>query len=513
MKNRKLILTAVFMAFATLLAKLCGLVRDSMIAGYFSAGMETDAFMTATKLPTMLFDMVIGGVISASFIPVFNSVREKDGINTAEKFAGKFIMLVISVALVIACLGIVFSDQLVTLLAPGFSGDKHILTSELTAIMFPMIIFTGLAFCFVGLLQSYGEYNIPAIISLVSNVAIIAYFPLFADKYGIRGLAYTMLIAWSLQVIIQVPSLIKFKYKFRPSFKFNDANLKAALLLAGPMLISTWIQPLYSVINSRLASGIAGAPTILELANRLYVVMTGVFSFVVTNLIFPKVAKSNAENNDEEGKKLIVSSLKLMFYILLPMTVGVIILAKPITSIIYEHNKFSKESVEAVTTVLKCYSIGMVALAINEVLSKYFFSMHNSKTPMRNSILSMIINIFLAHILFNAFKTPGLALAAAGGSISNAVLNWISLKDKKLFCKSDWIVVLKSVVSTVVMAFLVYVLYIFISSPSAGMMGNVYSCIICGIVGVAIYLIMSYFLKIEFITGFLKGGKSKTNEK
>ena len=505
MKNRKLILTAVFMAFATLLAKLCGLIRDSMIAGYFSAGMETDAFMTATKLPTMLFDMVIGGVISASFIPIFNDVREKKGIKTAEVFAGKFIMLIVSVALVISYLGIVFSDTLVTLLAPGFTGDKHILTAELTSIMFPMIVFTGLAFCFVGLLQSYGEYNIPSIISLVSNVAIIIYFPLFANKYGIKGLAYTMLIAWSLQVIIQLPSLIKFRFKFRPSFKFKDDNIKAALLLAGPMLISTWIQPLYSVINSRLASGIAGAPTILELANRLYIVMTGVFSFVVTNLIFPKVSKSNAESNDEESKKLIVSSLKLMFFILLPLTLGVMTLSKPITSIIYEHNKFSQESVAAVSIALKCYCVGMVALAVNEVLSKYFFSMQNSKTPMRNSILSMIINIVLAHLLFNTFETPGLALAAAGGSISNAVLNWISLKDKNLFNKYDWLDVFKSIASTAVMGFVVCVLYATLNET----MGNIIICLICGSVGILIYLGMSYILKIQFITEIFKRRKAQ----
>ena len=507
MKNRKLILTAVFMAFATLLAKLCGLIRDSMIAGYFSAGMETDAFMTATKLPTMLFDMVIGGVISASFIPVFNNVRERDGIKTAEKFAGKFIMLIVSVAVIISCLGIIFSDSLVTLLAPGFTGDKHILTAKLTSIMFPMIIFTGLAFCFVGLLQSYGEYNIPSIISLVSNVVIIAYFPLFADKYGISGLAYTMLIAWSLQAIIQIPSLIKFKYKFRPSFKFKDTNIKAALVLAGPMLISTWIQPLYSVINSRLASGIAGAPTILELANRLYIVMTGVFSFIVTNLIFPKVSRANAENNEEEGKKLIVSSLKLMFYILMPLTVGVICLSRPITSIIYEHNKFSKESVEAVATVLRCYSIGMVALAVNEVLSKYFFSMQNSKTPMRNSVISMVINVILAHILFSIFKTPGLALAAAGGSVSNAVLNWISLKDKKLFEKSEWTDVFKSAASTAVMAVVIFVLYKLITPVFGGMTGNIIICTICGISGVIVYFIASYILKIELIINLFKNRK------
>lgn len=492
------------MAVATLLAKACGLIRDSMIAGYFSAGMETDAFMTATKLPTMLFDMVIGGVISASFIPIFTSLKEEKGKEVAEKFASRFIMMIVTVAVVISLLGIIFSDNLVALLAPGFTGEKHNLTATLSAIMFPMIIFTGLAFSFVGLLQSYGEYNIPSVISLVSNVVIIAYFPLFADKFGIKGLAYTMLVAWSLQVIIQIPSLIKFRFRFRPDFRFNDAGIKAALALAGPMLICTWVQPLYSVINSRLASAISGAPTVLELANRLYVVMTGVFSFVVTNLIFPKAAKANAENNDEEAKSLIVVSLKSMVFILLPLTLGIIVLASPITSIIYEHNKFDSHSVIKVANALRCYSVGMVALGINEVLSKYFFSMKNSRTPMRNSIISIAVNIALAYLLFGAIKTSGLALAAAGGSICNAFLNAVSLRHMKLFGREDWFGVVKVGISATIMAIVVAMFYRMLSFMQGGFLNNIILCAICGMTGILVYFIMAYILRVDTVMNLIK---------
>ncbi len=504
MKNKKILATAVFLAVVTLLAKACGLVRDSMIAGYFSAGFETDAFMTATKLPTMLFDMVIGGVISASFIPVFTSVGEKEGKEQADKFASKFIVMILSVSIVISLLGIIFSNQLVSLLAPGFDGAKLNLTADLTAIMFPMIIFTGLAFSFVGLLQSNGEYNIPAIISLISNVAIIIYFPLCADKFGIYGLAYTMLIAWSLQVIVQIPSLIKFKFKFRPDFRLNDYNVISALKLAGPMLVSTWVQPLYSVINSRLASGIDGAPTVLELANRLYVVMTGVFSFVVTNLIFPKAAKANAENKEDEAKSLIVTSLKSMFLILLPLTVGVMVLAPYITSIIYEHNKFDSESVMRVANALRGYSVGMVALAVNEVLSKYFFSMKNSRTPMRNSIISILVNIALAYSLFGTLKTPGLALAAAGGSICNAVLNAFSLRDKKLFNKEDIISILKMFVSAMIMAAVIVPVANALVFISGGVLENMLYCGLCAIIGIIVYFAATILLRVDLIKNLLK---------
>ena len=277
--GKKLLRTAIFMMAATLLAKALGLVRDSLIGSFFGTGLEADAFMTASKAPTTLFDVVIGGVISATFIPVFNKIMSKRGQKEAMDFVNKFVTMVLIATVAISVFGIVFADQIVNFMAPNYAGDKHDLAVRLTSIMFPMIIFTGFAFSFVGFLQSMGEYNVPAIISLVSNAAIIVYFVLFGKKYGVVGLSVTMVIAWSLQVIVQIPSLIKLKYKFRLNFKLKDKNIKDALVLAGPMLISTWVQPLYSVVNSRLASGIDGAYSALELANRLYIIVTGVFSF------------------------------------------------------------------------------------------------------------------------------------------------------------------------------------------------------------------------------------------
>lgn len=500
--EQKMLKTAGFMAMATLLAKVCGLIRDSLIAAYFSTGIEADAFLTASKLPTMLFDMVIGGVISASFIPIFNGILEKENREKALSYANKFISMIFCLTTLIAVLGIVFSDQLIYVLAPKFVGEKHALAATLSSIMFPMIIFTGLAFSFVGILQSFGEFNIPAIISLVSNLVLIIYFPLFGNRFGATGLSVAMVIAWSLQAIIQIPSLIKLKVKIRPDFRFIDKNIKATLLLAGPMLISTWVQPLYSIVNSRLASGIDGAPAVLELANRLYTVMVGVFSFVVTNLIFPKLARANASDNEEESKSLIVTSLKAIVLIILPLSVGVLILSRPITSIIYEHNNFTADDVLLVSTALRCYAVGMLGLAVNEILSKYFFSVKDSKTPMRNSIISMVSNIALAYLFFNLIKTPGLALAAAAGSIINALLNSFSLSGriKHLFSKSDWLSILKIVISALLMALCVFFIYELAGPALYGtIFGNIILCGMCAGFGIIFYFVLCYILGVDIV--------------
>ena len=268
--SKKMLKTAGFMAIATFMAKALGLARDMLIAAFFGTGIEADAYMTATRIPTTLFDIVIGGVISAAFIPVFNSVFEKESREKALEFANRFIGMVIMVTGLIAILGITFSDQIISFMAPEFDARTHELAKELTMIMFPMIIFTGLAFSFVGILQSFGEFNIPAIMSLVSNLAVIIYFVIFGKTFGVYGLSITMLLAWALQVVIQIPSLIRFKFKLKPRINFKDKNIRSALKLALPMLISTWVQPLYTIVNTRLASGIYKGVSSLEYANRLY---------------------------------------------------------------------------------------------------------------------------------------------------------------------------------------------------------------------------------------------------
>lgn len=497
------------MAFATFISKVLGLVRDSLMGAYFGAGIEADAFMAASKLPTTLFDMVIGGVISASFIPVFNSILTKKGKDEAKGFANKFITMIILVTLIISVVGILFAEPLVRFMAPNFGAEAHDLAVKLTSIMFPMIIFTGIAFSFVGILQSYGEYNIPAIISLVSNTALIVYFILFGKRFGVTGLAVTMLIAWSLQVIVQIPSLIRLKFKYKPDFHLRDSSIKEAVVFAIPMLVSTWVQPFYTLINARFASHMEGAYSSLEYANRLYLIVTGVFSFVVTNLIFPKLARANASDDKKEANELVAISIKSIVMVIAPLMAGIVILAKPITSIIYGHGELASHS-GVVATALACYATGMVFLALNEVLSKTFFSMKKSVTPMITSLVSMLFNIILVMTIYPFIKgdivrlTGGLAIAAAGGSIVNALLNGAMLfRLSEGFINRDGVItILKSLAAAAVMAAVVRIVYMFIGTADT-FMGSIITCVVCGIVGVAIYAIMLVLLRVKEIMGFI----------
>lgn len=508
-KTGKMLKTAGFMAAATFLAKVCGLLRDALIAAFFGTGVAAEAYLTATKLPTTLFDIVIGGVISAAFIPVFNSVLERKDKKAALDFANRFIGMVLLISGLIAIFGIVFSDNLISFMAPDFDAETHELAKQLSSIMFPMIIFTGLAFSFVGILQSFGQFNIPAIMSLVSNLAVILYFIVFGKKFGVYGLAVTMLVAWSLQVIIQIPSLVKFKYKFRPRINFRDENIKKAMTLALPMLISTWVQPLYTIVNTRLASGMYKGVSSLEYANRLYLVVTGVFSFVVTNLMFPKMSRANVSGSDGEAKELLVMSLKLISLVILPVMAVFIVLSKPIIAIIYQHGDFLPADTLRTGSALSCYAIGMIGMAYNEILSKSFFSMQNSKTPMINALISMAANIIAAYTLSGPLGISGLAVASAFGSTVNAVLNFICMRRhyRRLIDKADIADILKMAASSIAMGVVMLVIYkILLAQTEINLISGIIIGAVCGIAGLIVYSGGCLVLRIGFVKNILKGG-------
>lgn len=510
--SKKMLKTAGFMAVATFLAKVLGLLRDMLIAAFFGTGIEADAYMMATRLPTTLFDIVLGGVISAAFIPVFNSVLEKEDKEKALEFANRFIGMVLVISGLITFFGIVFSDQLITLMAPKFGEEAHNLAKELTMIMFPMIIFTGLAFSFVGILQSFGEFNIPAIMSLVSNLAVIVYFAIFRDKFGVYGLSVTMLVAWSLQVIIQIPSLVKFNYKFKPSLNFRDENIKTAMKLALPMLISTWVQPLYSIINMSLASGIDKGVSSLEYANRLYLVITGVFSFVITNLMFPKMSRANVSGKEGEAKEMLVLSLKVVTFVILPVMALFTVLAKPIIAILYQHGDFVLEDTLRTGNALALYSLGMIGMAYNEILSKAFFSMKNSKTPMINALISLVANIAVAYSLVGTMGISGLAIATACGSTVNAVLNYIciTIHYKTVFNKDDKIDLVKIILSSIIMTIVIVLIYMLaFSGLKLNLANGIIIAGVCGSVGLIVYAVMCIIFKEEILFNLVKEAKKK----
>ncbi len=513
-KNKNIAFTAIFMSSATLLAKFCGMLRDMILASMYGTGSsEAIAFSTASRIPLLFFDIALGTAVTSAFIPIFNEYLEKDNENKAMQFANKFANLIILVTVIMSAIGIVFSNQFIHLIAGDISDPNTvILAANLVKILFPTIIFTGLAYCFVGILQSYGEFNIPSIISLVSNGFLIIYLFTIGNRRGIVGVSIAMLVAWSLQILVQIPSLKRFKYVFKPTLNFKDEGIKKVAKLALPIIISTWVQPINTMINIRLSSGLNGGAAIpaLDYANKLYIILVGVFTFTITNIGFPALSRAVASGNKDEYKNIVSTSLSYVFFLIAPIMAGFLILSTPIIRLVYERGNFDAASTILTSTALFYYSFGMLGYGVQEVMNKSFYALHDGKTPMRVAFLGISINIVLS-LLFVLYLGKGLGSLALAASISANVTGFLLLfllnRKHKGLVNNDFInSVLKIIISVIIMSIIVLLVYRYLSDITQNKL------LLAGVpsfIGAIIYLVCCVLLKVRALTDFINIVKNK----
>lgn len=493
-KQGGLLGTAAVMAVIILLSKIFGLLRDILVAGAYGTSAAAVAYETASRLPILLFDLVLGGVVSAAFIPVFSDQLVREGKKSAMRYAASYVNVISLFTGAITVLGMLFASPLVKLLAPELPNETHELAANLTQILFPMVICTGLAYAFVGILQSMGEFRIPALISLVSNTIMVVYLVFFGDRFGVTGLAVAMLAGWAAQAVVQIPSLIKFG--FAPSLKAGlfTPDVRRSLKLALPILVGTWTQPICSLINTRFASGMDGgrAITALGYGNRLYTILVGVFSFVATNLLFPYFSRASAEGNLKASRRMMITSVKTLSFIIAPIAGGLIVLAEPICAILYERGEFTPADTALTATALRFFAVGMLFLAANEVLTKAFFAEKKPIFPMLAAIGGMAAN-FIFIVLLVPYGIGGIALASGLAAAVQCLIGAICMKGiaKTNLPAGDLLDLIKSVLAAALMSAALY----FIKPHLPG--GTIVNTVLAVLIGAALYAILALLLHSE----------------
>lgn len=490
---------AIFMVAATLCAKVCGMLRDILLAAmYGTQTAEAIAFSSASRIPVLFFDIAFGSAVTSAFIPVFNEYLTAKGKDCALKLANNFINLVFWVSALLSALGIVFSSQLVNIIAGGYDSDIQGLISSLVIILFPMIIFTGLSFCVVGILQSFEQFIIPSLISLVSNGFLIIYLVVFGNRFGVRGVAYAMLVAWSLQLIVQLPSLWKVGYRFKPVFGFKDSGISKICMLALPIILSSWVQPINNLINIRLASGLAeqGSVASLDYANRLYIILVSVFAYAVTNLIFPSLSRAYSDNDNEKFSSIASGGIRYALLVIVPVMMGFLVLARPIVQLFYERGQFDSHSTYLTSTALFFYSLGMVGYALQEIANRVFYAMQDGKTPMIISVSGITLNILLSIFLINVIGGDHRALALSASVAANAMgfsaLGFANHRSRGIVNKEFVLCFVKILISSVVMMICVIILDRFFAAYSP-----VIRVALGGFVGAVVYFVCTYLLGVH----------------
>lgn len=421
-KKQNHIKTVGLIMVITLGGKVLGLVRDMLLGHNFGTGMESAAFLAASRIPRTFFDAIFAAAISSSFIPVFSQRLEQQGKTDAFRLAHSFFTWVGLLTAVFSLLGMALAQPLVGLLAAGFDAETAALCADLLQLLFPTVFFTGLAFAMVGVLQSMGEFYIPAALSLVSNAIIVLYYLTLCPRYGIYGLAWAFLLGWAAQALMQMPWLYKNKLRYRPVLR--HPALKNVFLLMLPVMVSTWIQPVNQLISTRFASYLfsgAGASA-MEYANTLYTMIAGILVLSITNVIFPEMSRLSSSGHQEALGQLIGSTLREMLFLLIPMTAGLMLLSTPLVRLLYEYKSWDSFSTEITARALCFMSLGMVGYGVQNVLSRAFYAGQNGRIPMLSGIVSIAVNLLLCLLLSGPLDVAGLAIATAAASGVSAVI-------------------------------------------------------------------------------------------
>ncbi len=500
------------MAVIIFLAKFMGLFRETLIAGIYGQGMESDIINSATQIPLLFFDMVLGVAILSTFVPIFNKYLEKSGKERAMEFAYNFTSTIGLVAVIFSALGVIFAKPLVHLIAPGYASvpGKAEQTANLLCILFPSIAFTGIAYIAVGILQSFGEFLVPSLISVVSNGIMILYLMIFGNRFGLVGVADSMLLAWVLQLVVQLPWLKKFGFKYRFKINLRDPGLKEAAILALPVLISSWVQPICNVINISFGSSLGdGAVSALNWGNKIYIIMVGVFAYAITNFIFPKLSRLSGSDSEKDFAEATRTSVGWIVFIIALVSALFIALSKPIIAVVFQRGAFDKNSTVITATALFYYSFGMIGYAICEVLNKSFYAIRDGRTPMYTSILGIVVNFIAAVFFVKVFDMSigGLALAGAVSSISIAcaLLYMINKRRRGILNKSFFFNILKILLCGVLACIAAYLVFGFIDDLMGDtMLYNLIKLCISALPATLVYLAFGYVFKVKEITEIIK---------
>lgn len=502
MLNVKNILrTAGFMVIATLLAKAAGMYRDILFASYFGTGSDAQAFLTASRIPLLFFDITLGAAVSAAFIPVYNGFVEEKKIEEARSYANSFITLVFMITGVLCILGIIFSGAIVNIIGNDLDVQTKETASRLVVILFPSMIFTALAYSVAGLLQSLGEFNIPAAISLVSNGFMVIFLMVFGSRANITAVAVAMLISWAFQLIIEIPALIKKKYKFRPNFNLKNEGIKKSVKLALPILISSWVQPINTTINIYLASGLSGGRAVaaLDYANKLYIILVGVLTYAISNLIFPSLSRAAESEDKTEFNIISKNAIRIVGAVILPVMGLFLCLKTPLVRLVYERGQFDGESTALTANALFFYSMGMLGFGVQEIANKIFYSKKDAKTPMVIAMAGICINILLSFILVKGFNMgiSGLAFSASvAATLIGGTLVIVIQKRYKFLDKKFALNLLKHIISAVIMGVITYFALLLFNFGD-DFAGKCLTLIVPGGLGMISYILLLCLFKTE----------------
>ncbi|MBL7151503.1 MAG: murein biosynthesis integral membrane protein MurJ [Candidatus Omnitrophica bacterium] len=416
-----------------LCSRLLGFLRDIVIARLFGVYMYAEAFVVAFRIPNLLRDFVGEGASNAAFVPVFSEYKLQ---HTKEEFwelANVVLNLLLVILMVITVLGIISAPLIVRVIAPGFtaSAEKLAITIRLTRIIFPYILLISLVAYCTGILNSLRHFAVPAFSPCLLNISIIIFTLIF--RQGTKGLALGVLIGGLLQLAVQIPVLYKKGFRLKLPRSYRQPAAKAIGRLMLPRLFSSCIYQLNNLVDSIFGSLAwivgEGGVAILYFSYRVILFPLGIFSNALSQAMLPTLS-THALLDRDKLRQALSWSLRATFFVILPASAALIVLADPIVSALFGGGKFDLYSVHFTARALLFYSIGLSAYGANRMLQSCFFALKDTRTPAKVAFLALILNVIFNSILIFPLKVSGVALATSISGIITFLILFSLLKKK-----------------------------------------------------------------------------------
>lgn len=398
----------------TFISRISGFFRAFLVAYYFGSSAMTDAFYSAFKISNFFRQLLGEGALGNSFIPLYNEKLEEEGEKESRQFIFSVLNILFLFSTIVTILMIVFSDGIIDAIVGGFPQETKILASKLLKVMSIYFIFISLSGMVGAILNNFKQFAIPASTSIFFNLAIIVASMLLGKEYGIYALAYGVVVGGILQLLVVLPSFFKIVKSY--SFKINlkDPYLKKLLFLICPMLFGIVARQLNTIVDQMFASHLdTGAVTALENATRLYLLPVGVFGVSMTTVIFPSLAQAVAKNKLDTAKQYIVKGLNILLFLVIPSIAVLTIFSKDVVRLTLSYGKFGEDAVKVTADALLYYSLGLYFYTGIFLITRAFYSMKDSKNPVKYSMISIAINIALNFVLVKPLGYKGLALSSS----------------------------------------------------------------------------------------------------
>ena len=422
----------------TLVSRILGFARDFIIARAFGAGVATDAFFVAFRLPNLLRRLFAEGAFSQAFVPVLAEQKNKRSPEEARSLIDGTATLLFLALVITAAVGIVIAPVVVYISAPGFASDpaKFDLTVTMLRITFPYIAFISLVAFAAGVLNTWNRFSVPAVTPSLLNVAFIVGALFFADRFNppVVVLAWAVFAGGVLQLAFQVPFLMRLGMLPRWRLHFRHPGVRRILKLMAPAAFGVSISQISLLINTIFASFlVTGSVSWLYYADRLMEFPSGMLGVALGTIILPSLSKYHADANQEEYARLLDWGLRLTVLLAVPSAAALAVIAMPLITSLFHYGRFTVQDAYMTRQALVAYSVGLVGIILVKILAPGFYARQNITTPVKIAIFTLIVTQVMNLAFIVPLKHAGLALAIGLGACLNAALLYRGLRRRGIY--------------------------------------------------------------------------------